>query len=297
MATKHGLGRGLGALIRNGTTSGAATQREAGSLKVPVESLRKSSWQPRRHFDEQALDELADSIRQRGVLQPLLVRSTGEEFELIAGERRLLAAGRAGLTEVPVIVVDAADSDALELALIENLQREDLNILEEAAGYRTLADRFNLTQDEVAARVGKARASVANALRILNLPDTVKSMVADGRLSAGHAKLLGGLDRAEEQEALARRAVQENLSVHNLAALIRKLGRAPRKPRASRNDIPREHLTDLSNRLHRHFGTGVRLSSCRTLANGKKAKGTLELDYYSAEDLNRLLDVLGVSTE
>lgn len=297
MAKKHGLGRGLGALIKDGTAPEEPEGAGSRILEVPVENIRKSSWQPRRTFEENALAELTESIKARGVLQPLLVRSSGNDYELIAGERRLRAAGEAGLKTVPVIVMDAADGDALEVALIENLQREDLNVLEEAEGYQALAEKFGMTQEKIAARVGKARASVTNTMRLLGLPEEIKQFVVSGQLSAGHAKILTGLEIPEEQILYAKRTIKENLSVRNLEKLIRKAQRAPRKPRAKRDDVPVSHISYLSDKLHKHFGTSVRITSCKTLANGKKARGSIEIDFYSNEDLDRVLDILGLTEE
>lgn len=300
MATKHGLGRGLGALLRDGIAADAApAERKPGPgvTTLPADQIRANPHQPRQDFEETALAELAASIREHGVLQPLIVRGTGNGFELIAGERRLRAARKAELAEVPVVVVNAGDQQAVELALVENVQREDLNVLEEAEAYQALMDRFSLTQEQVAERVGKPRASVANALRLLRLPDPVKAMVRDGRLSAGHAKLIGGLDIEAEQVQMAERAVKEALSVRALEKLIAGSRRAPRKPRAFRADIPAGHLSYLSDRLHAHFGTSVRLQPCKTLANGKKVPGTIEISYFSNDDLDRILSVLGVTEE
>jgi ParB family transcriptional regulator, chromosome partitioning protein len=297
MATKHGLGRGLGELIKNGTVTEPPAASGTVILKVPIEKIRKSPLQPRRVFDESALAELTESIRERGVLQPLLVRSVGADYELIAGERRYRASQAAGIREIPVIVMNAADRDALELALIENLQREDLNVLDEAEGYQALCDKFGLTQEQVATRVGKARASVTNSLRLLALPMEIKQFLASGQLSAGHAKLLSGLEIEPEQLLFARQTVKENLSVRNLEKLIQKSRRVPRKPRASRDDIPSAHLAYLSDRLHKHFGTSVRITSSRTLSDGKKAHGSVEIDYYSNEDLDRILGLAGLMDE
>jgi ParB family transcriptional regulator, chromosome partitioning protein len=300
MAKTHGLGRGLGALIRDATAApGAPGEKkdEAAIRRVPIGRVRKSPWQPRHTFEQEALADLTASIRQRGVLQPLLVRAVGEEFELIAGERRLRAATEAGLADVPVIVMEAADRDSLELALTENLQRADLNVLEEATGYQVLAERFSLTQEQIAERVGKARATVANTLRLLSLPADVRQLVGDGQLSAGHAKALTGLDIPPEQSLLARRAVEEGLSVRQLEKLIQKAKLAPRRPRVSRSDLPGAHLTDLTDRLHAHFGTSVRILPSRTYANGKKGKGCVEIDFYSNEELDRILSVLGIDAE
>jgi len=301
MAVRHSLGRGLDALIKNGTTAGAGQATAAGPtpsvLKVPVGAIRKSPWQPRRTFETEAMMELVQSVKERGVLQPLLVRPFGAEYELIAGERRLRAALEAGLTEVPVIVMSAADGEALELALIENLQRQDLNVLEEAEAYRLLAEQFNLTQEQIAVRVGKARASVANTMRLLSLPAEVQQLLATNQLSPGHAKVLIGLEIPEEQILYAQRAVKENLSVRNLEKLIAKAKRPPRKPRAARTDIPPTHLAAISDKLHAHFGTSVRITPCRTYANGTKGKGTIEIDFFSNDDLDRILALLGVALD
>jgi len=297
MVIKRGLGRGLGALIKDGTASQLRPDTRERIIEVPVERVRKSSWQPRHTFEQEALAGLTQSIRERGILQPLLVRSLDDGYELIAGERRLIAAADAGLETVPVIVMDAADSEALELTLIENVQREDLNVLEEAGAYQMLADKFDMTQEQISDRVGKARASITNAMRLLGLPEKIKQLIREGTLTAGHAKLLTGIEIEQEQLLYAGRAVKENLSVRNLEKLIQKARRVPRKPRASRDDVPASHISYLSDKLHSHFGTSVRITTCRTLANGKKAKGSIEIDVYSSDDLDRILHIMGVSAE
>jgi ParB family chromosome partitioning protein len=199
---------------------------------------------------------------------------------------------------VPVVITEARDdADALEIALIENLQREDLNPMEEAEGYQVLAERFSLTQEQIAERVGKARATVTNALRLLSLPETVRQMVIDGRLSAGHAKLLSGLTIAEEQILFAQFVVNEGLSVRNLEKRIQKSRKAPKRPRVSRSDLPKDHLSYLTDRLHGVFGTSVRIVPSKTYANGKKGKGAIEIDFYSNEELDRILEILGVREE
>jgi ParB family chromosome partitioning protein len=296
MAAKHGLGRGLNALIRDTPVPAVADGAGAkgGILQVEPARIKPSPWQPRRHFDRQALSELAQSITAHGVLEPLLVRKVEDGYELIAGERRWRAAGEAGLTQVPVIVVEATDHQALELALIENLQREDLNVIEEAEGYRLLADKFGLTQEEIAQRVNKARASVANALRLLGLPEEVRKFIAEGLLSSGHAKVLLGLAIAEEQCRLAERVIQDGLSVRDLERLVDHLKRLPRKKRESREDMPASHVTYLTDRLHQHFGTAVHIQPCRTLGNGRKVKGQLTIDFFSNDDLDRVLELVGI---
>jgi len=298
MAAKRGLGRGFAALINNGSSSAAGGDGASGRIKqIAVENIDKNARQPRQTFEKQALEKLTQSVRERGVLQPLLVRASGAGYELIAGERRLRAAIDAGLKQVPAIVMDVQDGEALQVALVENLQREDLNVLEEAAGYETLAHDFDMTQERIAERVGKARASVTNTMRLLTLPDEVRQLLADGELSAGHGKLLTGLDIPEEQILFARRAVSEGVSVRNLEKLIQKAKRAPRRPRAVRADMPATHATYLADKLSSHFGTGVRITPSRTFANGKKGKGAVEIDFFSNEDLDRILEVIGVTTD
>ena len=332
-ASKHprpGLGRGLGALI--GATSHAkppapasplhpeaglstladpaalqATAPAAGSanshavIDVPVAEIARSPWQPRQNFDEEALRELAESIKANGVIQPLICRKNAEgRYELIAGERRLRASIEARLPKVPVILVDAEDRRAAEMAIIENIQRQDLNVIEEAEGYRALADTFNLTQQDVADRVGKARASVANALRLLELPDEVKQLMGSGLLSTGHAKVLLGLTDTTEQTILGRKCVTEDLTVRTLEKLIqrRKADAAGTDThRTGKPDLPESYVRDLTDRLHKHFGTAIRLAPGVTHANGKHTKGVLEIDFYDNDDLDRILTLLGITLD
>lgn len=297
-----GLGKGLGALIRGApqnpppaAVAPAPVAPVSEVRKVPVASVHAGVWQPRKEFKSEPLDELIRSIRERGVLQPLLVRAAADGFELIAGERRLRAATAAGLTEVPVKVMNVTDREALELALIENLQREDLNPIEEAEGYRALLDRFELTQDQVAERVGRARASVANSLRLLVLADPVRALLKDGAISVGHAKVLLGLTIAEEQGNFARRTVKEGWSVRDLEREVARAHRPPRRRGASRSDVPETHLRDIREKLQQKLGTGVYVFPSRTLASGRKAKGRIEIEYYTGDDLDRLMIVLGLS--
>ena len=331
-ASKHhkpGLGRGLGALISNPsqnkpaatpapTHSAPETTAQPGDvadsaaqpasapgahavIEVPVAEISRSPWQPRQNFDEEALHELAESIKANGVIQPLICRKNSEgRYELIAGERRLRATIEAGVPKVPVILVDAEDRRAAEMAIIENIQRQDLNIIEEAEGYRTLAETFSLTQQDVADRVGKARPSVANALRLLELPDEVKQLIGSGLLSTGHAKVLLGLTDTTEQTVLGRKCVTEDLTVRTLEKLIQRRkaeadGIETRRP--GNPDLPESYVRDLSDRLHKHFGTAIRLLPGMTHANGKHTKGTLEIDFYDNSDLDRILSVLGITVD
>jgi ParB family chromosome partitioning protein len=292
-----GLGRGLGALIRDGATAAPEKPAAEGAQRLPVAAIRKSPWQPRHQFDAEPLAELVASVKERGVLQPLLVRKIADGYELIAGERRLRAAGEAGLREVPALVLDVSDREALEIALVENLQRSDLNLMEEAEGYRALADQFSLTQEQIAQRVGKARPTIANALRLLELADGTKRLVAERQLTPGHAKALLGIADAREQQLLAARAVAEGLSVREVERLVKCAGRPHKKPRAQKSDIPPEHLNFLVQQLHQKLGTAVRIEPTRTLANGRKTRGRVEIDFYSADELDRILVILGVAGE
>ncbi|MCF7838488.1 MAG: ParB/RepB/Spo0J family partition protein [Candidatus Marinimicrobia bacterium] len=303
MAKSKGLGRGLSALIQDDpapavTPLAATPEPEAiapttSRLELDPHLIRRNPWQPRGEMDAAKLEELAASIREHGILQPLLVRREGEIYELIAGERRLQAARLAELKTVPVNLVTATDLQSLEWALIENLQRDDLNAIEEAEGYRALCERFDLTQEEVAQRVGKGRPSVANALRLLTLPAVVRELVGTGQLSAGHAKVLLGVSDESAQLELARRCVTEGLSVRALERLS-----APRRTPAARprqradDDLPAAQVRDLTERLQQHLGARIHLVPSRTLANGTRQVGRLEIQFHSNAELDRLLVAL-----
>jgi ParB family chromosome partitioning protein len=287
VARRSGLGKGLGALIPTEVMG----ERGSSLVEIPIGDVRPSSYQPRKHFDEEGLASLTASIRELGVLQPVLVRPTAEGYELIAGERRWRAARRAGLRSVPAIVREAADEASLEQALVENLHREDLNALEEAAGYQQLIEEFELTHDQVAARVGKSRTAVTNMLRLLLLPPAIQKLVAENQLAAGHARaLLGTPDRAF-QEALARRAVAEGLSVRAVEEAVRlrnelgeQLGGAPdAAPDATsgRKRLPRAGLDDLADLLSQHLDTRVKVEM------GSK-RGRIVVEFGGLEDLERI---------
>ncbi|AKJ64765.1 ParB/RepB/Spo0J family partition protein [Kiritimatiella glycovorans] len=297
----RGLGRGLSSLMQDepeASGGGAVTAR--GAEAVAVAAIRANPSQPRSVFGEEAMQDLVRSVHEHGVLQPLIVRPLDDGYELVAGERRLRAARMCGLEEVPCLVrASTSAQDSLEIALIENLQREDLNPVEEAEGYRRLIDAFELTQEEAARRVGRSRAAVTNALRLLDLPDGVKRMLAEGRISEGHAKLLLGLEADQEREHMAARVVREGLSVRALEKILRRGRAAPRrrKPPAGETDLPEEHARDLSDRLHRHFGTRVRLTPSRTLPGGRKQSGRIEIEFYGNDDLHRLLQTFGMAED
>lgn len=307
---KRALGRGIEALIKDGEMAKQAVSKplslsateknqdsDGGIRRVPVSKVVASPWQPRSVFDPESLSDLVESVKVHGVIQPLLVRAFDGKFELIAGERRWRAAQAALLTTVPVIVIDASDEKALEMALVENLQREDLNPIEEAEGYTLLQKKFNLTQEQVARQVGKARASVANAMRLLELSDRIRKYVSEGLLSVGHAKVLLSLDSEKEREVLAKRCIKEGLSVRALERLIKRLTQPTKKPRAEKSDLPGDYLHTLSDELHQYFGTSVRITPSKTLANGRRVRGALEIDFHDNNELDRLLTLVGYSSE
>ena len=296
---QKGLGRGLDALIKDESNKieESKIDDKSGVEEVEISKVSKSPWQPRSNFDADLLNNLTQSVKVHGVLQPLIVREIDGNFELIAGERRLRAAEAAGLKTIPVIITTASDEKALQLALIENLQREDLNPIEEAEGYALLQKQFGLTQEKVAEQVGKARTSVANSLRILDLSDIIRKHVADGLLSIGHAKVLLTLNSSLEQEKLATRIIKESITVRALERLVKKLSLPIKKPRAEKSDLPKDYLKNLNDELHRLFGTQVRISPSKTLANGRRVKGSLEIDYNDNDELDRLLQIIGYQSE
>lgn len=286
MANKKpsGLGRGLGALLGDDVMKPEA----AGSLYLPISQVESCSSQPRKLFDEAALAELADSIREHGVIQPLTVRKLASGYyQIIAGERRWRAARLAGLSEVPAVVIDADDKKAAELALVENLQREDLNPMEEAAGYQTLIQTYHMTQEEAAQRVGKSRSAVANAMRLLGLQPSVRKLVEEGTLSAGHARALLPLSPALQEKA-AQTVVQGQLSVRQTEALAKKLSAEPAEEEEI-PDAPKEvdYAAEAQRSLSSKLGRGVRI------VTGRK-KGRIELEYYGLDDLNDLLEALAL---
>lgn len=286
---KLSLGRGLGALIpgikNTEETDLGAVFAERDSFNCDINLITASKFQPRRNFNEEELEALASSIQEQGIIQPLVVRKQGAEFELIAGERRLRAAKMAGLEKVPVLVKNVTDKDVLEMALVENIQREDLNALEEAYAISQLIDTFELTQEEAAQRLGRSRSGVANTLRLLALPTEVKRDVTQGKLSAGHARALLGLENAQTQVLIGRKIIEQNLSVRQTEELVRKMKNAPAakvKPLKSRNQLHYESLvSDLASR----WGTKININQ-----SGKKGK--LVIEYYGEEDLARLIERL-----
>ncbi len=280
MALEKGLGKGLGALLGER----AYSDDQAGSLStLPISQVQPGLNQPRKKFDDAAISELADSIREHGVIQPLTVRRLGSGYyQIIAGERRWRAAKEAGLTEVPVNIIEADDKKVMELGLIENLQREDLNPMEEANGYKVLMDEYGMTQEDVAQRMGKSRPAVANALRLLNLPDAVRFLLEEGQLSAGHAKAILAAPQGEPQKKLAQKVVAEGLSVRETEALAKRMGKPAKEKPEPEEDQFALYYKDLSQQLSQSFGRKVAFQP------GKK-KGLLTMEYYDLDDLDALL--------
>lgn len=285
MARRSGLGRGLGALIPTDITG------EAGSAlrEVPVESIAPNPHQPRSYFDEEALASLTASVAELGVLQPILVREVAEDrFELIAGERRWRAAKRAGLPSIPVVVRAVDEVLSLEQALVENLHREDLNPLEEAAAYQQLLDDFGCTQEQLATRIGRSRPQISNTLRLMKLPPLVQRRVAAGVISAGHARALLGMADAAAMERMAQRIVAEGLSVRTVEELVALgEGSAPVKPRRPRAGSRHPQLDDLTSGLSDYLETRV------NIALGQR-KGKITVEFASMEDLRRILGIMGL---
>lgn len=307
---KTGLGRGLGALLGGApspTPSPAQTattpkpiQAKApepvaapGLRRLPLSQIHPSPLQPRKDFPPESLQELADSIREQGLIQPLVVRAVASGFELIAGERRWRASQVAGLTEVSVVVREATDREVVELALIENLQRENLNPIEEALGYVQLNTQFQLTQEEIARRVGKSRVVVANAIRLLRLPEPVRDLVRHNRLSVGHAKVLLTLPDIHQQQRLAQRIVDHGLSVRETERIVAQATGvvADTETGPDRKQPARDPLVgSIEEKLRERLGTQVHLRH-------RDGKGALEIRYFSDAELNRILDLLGVSLD
>lgn len=280
---RGGLGRGLSALMADVSMEPeTSAPSDSAVVTLPIESLVPNPDQPRRHFDETALAELAASIREKGVIQPLVVRAKGAQYEIVAGERRWRAAQRAQVHELPVVVRDFTDTEVLEIAIIENVQRADLNAVEEAQGYRALIDRFGHTQEKLAEVLGKSRSYLANALRLLNLPDDVQTLVRDGKLSAGHAR---ALITADDAGTVARKVVAEGLSVRQTEAMMKRGDSAPKpKPRPKGKDSDTQALeNDLSAAL------GMKVA----IEYDGGGKGRITVAYRNMDQLDRLCSILG----
>jgi ParB family chromosome partitioning protein len=289
---KMALGRGLGALIPDigsiDGTQGADSKQPY--LEAAVDLIQPNRYQPRTHFVKEDLEELSESIRSQGIIQPLLVRSmaTGG-YELVAGERRLRAARMAGLDTVPVVIKEISDSEMLEMSIVENIQRENLNPMEEAHAYHRLIEEFGLTQEQAAGRVGKSRSAVANFLRLRQLPEPIKGSITDGRLSMGHARALLGLDNTAQQNTAWRTILKRGLSVRQTEALVKHLRMSAETTEVPKSTTMDRHLASVAEELSRRFGTRVQIKR-------RGQKGRLEIEFYSNEDLDRLIELLEVDS-
>jgi len=298
-AKQKGLGRGLDSLISSNTKiyDQSSENLQNNVSEIVISEIVPSPWQPRKIFDEEPLNDLVLSIKEHGILQPLVVRKTNDKYELVAGERRWRAAQLASLKKVPIVLIEVDDKKALEIALVENLQREDLNPIEEARGYALLKETFNLTQEQVSERVGKGRTTITNALRLLDLSDFIQEKVSLNILSVGHAKVLLKINDLSQQNDIAQNVIKENLSVRALEKIVRRLGLPPKKKRAEKVDIPNEYLKSLTENLHKYLGSSVKIIPSKTLTNGKKIKGSVQIDYYDNDELDRMLQIIGYEEE
>lgn len=284
---RKALGRGLGALLSSDRTIDLGSE----PTEVELESIVPGSMQPRTHFDEASLQSLAESIRSHGIVQPLLVRRRGDGYELIAGERRWRAAKLAGLTRVPVVVKDVPDDSLLEIALIENIQREDLNAIEEAQAYKKLIDTVGFTQEAVATRVGRDRSYITNYLRLLRLPDDLQQLVIDGRLSTGHARTLLGLTHVDLQRRMARKIIDDGLSVRATELLVHKSSEEkPAKKSAAAQEID-PNVRAAETKLRRALSTQVKITQTA------EGKGKIEISFFDARDLDRIYNLIMPPTQ
>lgn len=276
-----GLGKGLDALIPS-----LSVGENDKVVDVPLNRLRANPYQPRHSFDEEGLRELAESIRQHGVIQPIIVRSVLKGYEIIAGERRTRASALAGRTDIPAVVREFTDQQVMEIALIENVQRENLNAMEIAVAYQSLMDEFKMTQEDLSVKVGKSRSHIANFLRLLTLPEEVKDFVSRGTLSMGHAKAIVGLKNPSIQIELAEQAIREGWSVRDLEEAVQEAGNKAKNK--AKNKLKRRdpYIENVEESLREHFKTTVKIKP------GSQEKGKIELSYYNQQDLQRLLDLL-----
>jgi ParB family chromosome partitioning protein len=279
VTARQALGKGLGALIPEKPSSEPEGKRV--SHVCGIEEIKPNPHQPRKNFVDEQLKEMVDSIREKGILQPLIVRRKSDGFELIAGERRWRAAQRAGMKEVPIIIKDVSESEMLELSLIENIQREDLNPIEEAEAFKGLMEQFHLTQEEISKKVGKDRATVANTIRLLKLPPEIKQSLADGKITMGHARAFLSLEGADKQRSLLKKLLSSGLSVRQIENLVRRL-------RSKRSQAPQKTHSDwtsLIEELQRTLGTKVKIV-------GKRHRGRIEIEYFSPDELDRIIELL-----
>lgn len=283
MGKKFGLGKGLSALIPEDMEE---VKENDHKILIPINNIKYDSNQPRKNFDYEKIAELAESIKTHGIIQPLILRKDNDEnYIIVAGERRWRAAKMAGLKELPAIIMELSENDVLEISLIENIQREDLNPIEEALAYKKLLDEFKITQEELSKRIGKSRVAIANTIRLINLDKRVQQYVIDGIISEGHGRVLLSVEKNDLQYEIAQKVIDEKLSVRELEKLVKNINL--HKERNINKKELNPYYKNIRNQLQEHFGTKVNLSN-------KNNKGKIEIEYYSEDDLQRILDILNL---
>lgn len=282
MSKKFALGKGLGALIPE-----ESLDNEKDRLLIPLNKIKSNSDQPRKNFDSDKIVELAESIKHHGIIQPLILKKIEDEYIIVAGERRWRAAKSLGLKEVPAIIMDLSDKQVLEISLIENIQRQDLNPIEEALAYKKLLSDFKLTQDELSKRIGKSRTAITNCMRLINLDKRVQQYLIDGVISEGHGRTLLAITNNDMQYELSQRIIDEKLSVRETERIVKNLLNDTNKTKERKEKELNSYYRDIKDKLQNHFGTKVNLSN-------KKNKGKIEIEYYSDEDLQRILDIINL---
>lgn len=284
MSKKFGLGKGLGALIPDEVET---KEKSSSTTLIPLNSIVNNSDQPRKFFDSDNIAELAESIKNHGIIQPLILKKDGNKYVIIAGERRWRAAKMLSLKEVPAIIMELSDKEILEISLIENIQRQDLNPIEEALAYRKLIDDFNLTQQELSKRIGKSRVAITNTMRLINLDERVQQYLIESVISEGHGRALLAVEDKDLQYDLAQKIIDEKLSVRELERLIKLLFKEKDNDNKKKNEEINPYVKDVQNRLQDYFGTKVNI-------NSKNKKGKIEIEYYSEDDLNRILELINI---
>lgn len=295
MSKKFGLGKGLNALIPEDTILSTLDTKiekidddiEKGSILIDINLIKSNEDQPRKSFDDEKIMELSESIKSNGIIQPLVLKKVDDEYIIVAGERRWRAAKLIGLKEVPAILMNLTEKQILEISLIENIQREDLNSIEEALAYKKLINDFNLTQEELSKRIGKSRVTITNTLRLLNLSEDVQQYIIEGVISEGHGRALLGITDSKVQCELAQSVIDDKLSVRELELLIRKLKTTNTRSKSKSADEINPYYKDVTYKLENYFGTKVNITN-------KNNKGKIEIEYYSEEDLQRILEIINL---
>lgn len=280
MNKKYGLGKGLGALIPE-----EVNEDDGDIKKISINLIKANDNQPRKNFQQESLITLAGSIKEHGIIQPLILKSDGDIYTIIAGERRWRAARLAGLSEVPAVIMNLSNKELLEISLIENIQREDLNPIEQAMAFEKLINEFKLTQEDLASRIGKSRVSITNCLRLLNLDNRVQQYLIEGIISEGHGRSLLGIENKEEQYNISKKIIDEDLSVRETEKLVKNYNSINIKKQNKTKEVENVYYKDIQNRLENLFGTKVSI-------NNKKNKGKIEIEYYSEEDLERIIEMI-----